>query len=178
MWIFPKRFWRKKLWQNCANKKLLITLCLNLCITLCEGNDSTTFANKKESLRPLLLLLCFMRQEISPFSFGPAVHDTSKFKTYCLHYLTIGGSMIDCFKCREWFHYTYVDILDIRQKGNWFGSGCTWTHLVMSNTIIPACEHVLLSVRHMILKANFFWLCEANPYSRNIQSFQVQQHFR
>ena len=98
--------------------------------TLCEGKNPTNVAYSEVNLRSHLLL-CIKRHAVSSFSCGRALYlpgkpKSSKFKIYCSCRLRdAGDEMIKCSKCKEWFHYTCVDLEPgTKIKESWLCAKC------------------------------------------------------
>ena len=98
--------------------------------TLCEGKDPTRVAYSEANLRSHFLM-CLRHHAIMSFSCGRALYhpgkpQSSKFKIYCSCRLPdAGDKMINCSKCKEWFHYTCVDLdPDTKIRGSWLCTEC------------------------------------------------------
>ena len=98
--------------------------------TLCEGKNPTNVAYSEVNLRSHLLL-CIKCHAVSSFSCGRALYlpgkpKSSKFKICCSCRLRdTGDEMIKCSKCKEWFHYTCVDLEPgTKIKGSWLCAKC------------------------------------------------------
>ena len=93
--------------------------------TLCEGKDPTRVAYSEANLRSHFLM-CLRHHAIMSFSCGRALYhpgkpQSSKFKIYCSCRLPDpGDKIINCSKCKEWFHYACVDLdPDTKIRGSW-----------------------------------------------------------
>ena len=54
------------------------------------------------------------------------IKSTSAIKVYCDCRMPElpSSSMVQCIKCREWFHFQCVDVRGLNQKAAWFCTFC------------------------------------------------------
>ena len=98
---------------------------------LCEGKDPASFTYDEMGFRSHYLK-CIKQLKIESFMCKKALYHSqqpksSKFKIYCVcHLPDTGDEMIYCMACKEWFHYTCVELEPgIKVKGKWLCSRCT-----------------------------------------------------
>ena len=83
--------------------------------SLCSGKDPARLEYNQAHFHEHLLW-CLRKREISDFPHSPIMKNPKKplwckFAVYCLCCLpNTGDSMIQCFKCSEWFHFTCINL--------------------------------------------------------------------
>lgn len=100
--------------------------------TLCEGNDPAITMYSQDTLRSHLLA-CLQAKKITPFENwrspykNPGKNLKSRIQVFCSCRLPdTGDDMVQCKKCKEWFHYTCVGIpLSTKLTGKWNCSNCS-----------------------------------------------------
>ena len=81
--------------------------------SLCSGKDPARLEYNQAHFHEHLLW-CLRKREISDFPHSPIMKNPKKplwykFAVYCLCCLpNTGDSMIQCFKCSEWFHFLHA----------------------------------------------------------------------